>query len=134
MRVLDEIHGYRSEYLNNRELFSTFSGSGLWNKTFLTTNRFLSHNSNAISPSGTFIASLRTRGFQIPPQRHPFRGNRLESTSFILDKRNVMAVSRHPNPYLTLREKLMDDASSKYLVGQLTSAIIKPVHIIWASI
>ena len=31
-----------------------------------------------------------------------------------------------PNPYIALRLKLIDEASSKYLVGQVTSAISKP--------
>lgn len=31
-----------------------------------------------------------------------------------------------PNPYMVLRFKLMEDASSKYLVGQVISPISKP--------
>ena len=31
-----------------------------------------------------------------------------------------------PNPYRTLLLKLMEDASLKYLVGQLSSPILKP--------
>src|SRR5438309_7001319 len=36
-------------------------------------------------------------------------------------RRNLSPVERHPNPYRMLRRKLMDDASGKYFVGQLTS-------------
>ena len=39
-----------------------------------------------------------------------------------------------PNPYFMLRPKLMDEASSKYLVGQVISAISYPAQNIWASI
>jgi hypothetical protein len=39
---------------------------------------------------------------------------------------NFTDVARTPNPYLTLLLKLIDEASSKYLVGQLISPILKP--------
>jgi hypothetical protein len=41
-------------------------------------------------------------------------------------KRYFMAVDRTPNPYVMLLEKLMEEASSKYLVGQLISPIRNP--------
>jgi hypothetical protein len=37
-----------------------------------------------------------------------------------------MAVSKHPEPSFMLRNKLIDEASAKYFVGQLTSAILFP--------
>ena len=55
---------------------------------------------------------------------HCEAGNMAEERRFILAIRNKSAVPRQPNPYVTLRRKLIDDASSKYLVGQLTSAIV----------
>jgi hypothetical protein len=41
-----------------------------------------------------------------------------------------MEVPKTPNPYLVLLEKLIEDASSKYFVGQVISAISKfAIHI-----
>jgi hypothetical protein len=40
--------------------------------------------------------------------------------------RNWTAVITHPNPYLKLREKLMDDASGKYFAGQVISPTRNP--------
>jgi hypothetical protein len=51
-------------------------------------------------------------------------GNKLEVITLILPKRNARAVHRHPKPYLTLRTRLIDEASGKYFVGQLTSATV----------
>src|SRR6478735_5705142 len=39
---------------------------------------------------------------------------------------NCNVVPSTPNPYFTLRRKLIDEASSKYFVGQETSPIRKP--------
>src|SRR6185369_7248280 len=47
---------------------------------------------------------------------------------------NWSAVPSTPKPYFTLLLKLIEDASGKYLVGQLTSPILKSAHTIWASI
>src|SRR5271169_1291809 len=52
----------------------------------------------------------------------------------ILASRYCMPTFRQPKPYFTLRRKLIEDASLKYLVGQLTSPIVKPCHKICASI
>jgi len=38
--------------------------------------------------------------------------------------RKCIAVLRQPKPYSTLRRKFIEEASGKYLVGQLTSAIV----------
>ena len=51
-------------------------------------------------------------------------GNNFDEFHFIFAKRNVRPVDKQPIPYLMLRAKLMDDASAKYLVGQLTSATV----------
>ena len=48
--------------------------------------------------------------------------------------RKTIAVETQPSPYRTLRRKLIDEASSKYFVGQLTSAIVYPSQRISASI
>jgi len=42
----------------------------------------------------------------------------------ILCRRNFKDVISTPNPYLTLRAKVIDDASSKYLVGHEISPIL----------
>lgn len=55
--------------------------------------------------------------FQLP-------GKILDDIIFIFARRNVKAVIKHPKPYLMLRNRLIDDASVKYFVGQLTSAIV----------
>ena len=52
------------------------------------------------------------------------RGHSAELDSPHLASRNPTAVATHPNPYFTLLAKSIDDASSKYLVGQLTSATV----------
>jgi hypothetical protein len=52
------------------------------------------------------------------------QGNNSETYIPIFARRKVRAVAKHPIPYFILREKLMDDASGKYLVGQLTSATV----------
>ena len=51
-------------------------------------------------------------------------GNIIDDMIPILAKRKDIAVCRHPIPYFTLLKKLIDDASVKYLVGQLTSATV----------
>src|SRR5258708_2229171 len=51
-------------------------------------------------------------------------GNSFDLIMPIFARRNVRATDRQPRPYLTLRRKLMDEASGKYLVGQLTSAMV----------
>src|ERR1700722_18832036 len=49
----------------------------------------------------------------------------------------LIVVASTPKPYFTLRRKLIDDASLKYLVGQETSPMRKPnitaCAIIWLS-
>src|ERR1039458_9604328 len=52
----------------------------------------------------------------------------------IFARRNFNPMARQPKPYLRLRRKLIEDASGKYFVGQLTSAIVKPCQKICASI
>src|SRR2546430_17740853 len=44
----------------------------------------------------------------------------------ILCSANSNVVASTPRPYLTLRRKLMDEASSKYLVGHDTSPMRNP--------
>ena len=51
-------------------------------------------------------------------------GNKFDLIRFHLASRNFQAVQRHPKPYLMLCQKLIEEASEKYLVGQLTSAIV----------
>jgi hypothetical protein len=51
-------------------------------------------------------------------------GKRFELMSFIRAKRKVTPVRRQPIPYFRLWGKLIDEASGKYLVGQLTSAMV----------
>ena len=43
-------------------------------------------------------------------------------------KRKSRAVCNTPKPYFTLRWKLMDEASSKYFVGQDNSPMRKPKY------
>lgn len=50
-------------------------------------------------------------------------GNNLDLIKFIFAKRYFIAVFRQPKPYLRLGSKFMEEASAKYRVGQLTSAI-----------
>jgi len=45
---------------------------------------------------------------------------------FIFANRNNKAVIKHPKPYFMLRNMLIDEASGKYFVGQLTSAMAGP--------
>src|SRR6186713_782540 len=47
---------------------------------------------------------------------------------------NCAVTPRTPSPYVTLREKLMDDESAAYRVGQLTSPMRNPACRHWASI
>ena len=61
-------------------------------------------------------------------------GKRLERISRIFASRNAAAVAKQPKPYLRLRRKLIDEASAKYLVGHVTSAITCPCHRISSSI
>src|SRR5436190_14615704 len=61
-------------------------------------------------------------------------GNSLDLSNPILARRNLKPVARQPNPYLMLRRRLIEEASAKYLVGQLTSAIVNPYQKIWANI
>src|SRR5208282_2931355 len=49
-------------------------------------------------------------------------------------KANCIVVASTPNPYFTLRRKLIDEASSKYFVGHETSPIRKPKRTHCASI
>jgi hypothetical protein len=51
-------------------------------------------------------------------------GKSFDELKFHFAKRNFAAVPRQPNPYFTLRRKLIDEASLKYFVGQLISAIV----------
>jgi hypothetical protein len=48
--------------------------------------------------------------------------------------RNRIPVARQPKPYVTLRRKLIEEASAKYFVGQLTSPMVNPCQTICASI
>jgi hypothetical protein len=50
--------------------------------------------------------------------------NNLELMISIFASRNDRAVIKHPKPYVMLLNKLIDEASGKYFVGQLTSAIV----------
>src|ERR1041384_2369939 len=61
-------------------------------------------------------------------------GKRPERRRFIFARRNFKPVERHPKPYLMLRVRLIDEASMKYFVGQVTSAIVCPNQRTWASI
>src|SRR6185312_1100921 len=58
--------------------------------------------------------------------RQRVEGNKWHCTTPILASLNRSAVPRQPNPYLMLRRKLIEEASGKYLVGQLTSAMVNP--------
>jgi hypothetical protein len=51
-------------------------------------------------------------------------GNNREVTSFILERRNIIPVIRQPMPYLKLGQKWMEEASGKYLVGQVISEMV----------
>src|SRR4051812_35763216 len=62
------------------------------------------------------------------------RGNILDLITPILARRKMREVGRQPKPYLMLRCRLIEEASAKYLVGQLTSAIVKPCQKICANI
>lgn len=59
-----------------------------------------------------------------PTGRHHSRGNNFDLINPIFASRNIDPVERQPKPYLMLRRKLMDEASGKYLVGQLTSPMV----------
>src|ERR1039457_2060766 len=61
-------------------------------------------------------------------------GNNLQPSSPILAKRKRNPVHKQPKPYRMLRRRLMEDASAKYFVGQLTSAMVNPCQRICASI
>src|SRR6266481_8096188 len=52
--------------------------------------------------------------------------NSSELPNPILASRYLKPVPRQPNPYLILRLRLIEDASGKYFVGQLTSPIVNP--------
>ena len=54
----------------------------------------------------------------------PSSGNSLERSIFHLASLKIKAVLMHPKPYWMLLFKLIEDASGKYLVGQLTSATV----------
>src|SRR5882757_5494189 len=60
--------------------------------------------------------------------------NSSDLNSPILASRNFRPTPRQPKPYFTLRWKLMEEASLKYFVGQLTSPMVKPCQKICASI
>jgi len=60
--------------------------------------------------------------------------NNCERSNPIFASRNFNPTARQPKPYFKLRLKLIDDASAKYFVGQLTSPIVKPCHKTCASI
>src|SRR5258708_14184963 len=64
----------------------------------------------------------------------PFASNRARWMRPSFCKAKVMEVPRTPRPYSTLRLKLMDDASSKYFVGQEISPMRKPNMTAWAII
>lgn len=57
-----------------------------------------------------------------------------ERTIPVFWRRNLNEVARTPRPYFTLLVKLMEDASSKYLVGQLISPIRNPKYTACAKI
>src|SRR5580698_11331496 len=65
----------------------------------------------AKSTFSSFLPSLLKRGRCIRPQRFSLNWTEVPST---------------PKPYFTLRRKLMEEASSKYLVGHDTSPMRKP--------
>ena len=83
-------------------------------------------------------ASIRIRSQIIRPIGYlPGGKNNLGFASPHLARRNWDPTFKQPKPYLQLRRKLMEDASLKYFVGQLTSPIVNPCHkicaIIWLS-
>src|SRR5207302_7726891 len=47
---------------------------------------------------------------------------------------NSIPTLRQPSPYLTLRRKLIDEASGMYFAGQVISPMGWPSQMIWASI
>ena len=47
---------------------------------------------------------------------------------------NFKVGTRHPNPQVTLRRELIDDASGKWFVGQLISAVVQSNQAIRANI
>jgi len=51
-------------------------------------------------------------------------GNNFECIILIFARRKVRATQIQPKPYFTLFQKPTDDASAKYFVGQLISAIV----------
>jgi len=51
-----------------------------------------------------------------------FTGNFRDLMMFHRARQKVRPVPRQPKPYFMLRLKLIEEASAKYLVGQLTSA------------
>src|SRR5580700_3989456 len=59
------------------------------------------------------------------------RGNRARPHFCIV---NCRVVPTTPKPYTTLRQKLMEEDSSRYLVGQETSPMLKPKNTHWTSI
>ena len=81
-------------------------------------------------------APVRRQPQEIPFVRRaqPRRVNRFDFHNPIFASRKASAVPRHPKPYFKLRRKLMEDASGKYFVGQLTSPIVNPCQRICASI
>jgi hypothetical protein len=52
----------------------------------------------------------------------------------VFRRANCKVVATTPNPYFTLRRKLIDEASSKYFVGQETSPMRRQNRTHWASI
>src|SRR6266850_8306318 len=62
---------------------------------------------------------------KIVPARRD-QANSSDLTIPSLASRNLNPTLRQPKPYFTLRRKLMEEASLKYFVGQLTSPIVKP--------
>src|ERR1051325_3134867 len=62
------------------------------------------------------------------------RENRFEERSFSRARRKQAPVMRQPKPYLILRRRLIEEASAKYFVGQVTSAMACPCQMMWASI
>src|SRR5690554_540933 len=57
-----------------------------------------------------------------------------EDRILCLSRKYSIDVFNTPRPYVTLLGKLMDEASVKYFVGQVISAISYPLWKIWASI
>src|ERR1019366_2462590 len=99
--------------------------------------------SGQISARGPFRIR-QSRQIRRAPPRHrqpeeiaPRRGVELNSSDRshpIFARRNFNPMARQPKPYRSEERRLIEDASGKYFVGQLTSAMVKPCQKICASI